>query len=64
MKTKLDKLLDQVEYRKREVTIDAEGYTAEQVNQIIEVVKSRGLHVSGTQRWLLIRDFRGINNGN
>lgn len=58
-RTRLDQILDQVKPGKREVTIDADGYTPHQVEQIIAVAKSRGLHVSGTRRWLLIRDLRG-----
>ncbi len=53
----LDSILDQVKFREREVTIDADGYTPEQVEQIVAEAKARGLHVSGTQRWLLIGDL-------
>ena len=38
-----------------EVTIDADGYTQAQVDRIIVTARARGLHVSGTNRWLLIR---------
>ena len=55
--TTLDRILDRVKHGKSEVTIDVEGYAPEQVDQIITAATSRGFHVSGTRRWLLIRDL-------
>lgn len=60
--TKLDLLLDQVEAGKRELTIDADKYTTEQKDRIVAAAKSRGLHISGTDRWLLIRDLRSVGS--
>ena len=55
-KTRLDLLLDRVTPR-HEVTIDADGYTPAQVDRIYATAKARGLHASGTRRWILIRDL-------
>jgi hypothetical protein len=57
-KSRLDLILDRVKPREHEVTIDAAGYTPEQVDRIYAAAKARGLHVSGTRRWILIRDLR------
>jgi hypothetical protein len=57
--TRLDQVLDQVQPGKREVTLDVEGYTPEERERVIAAARARGLHVSGTRRWLLIRDLRG-----
>ena len=59
-RTRLDQILDQVERGKREVTIDAEGYTPEQIDRVIAAAKARGFHVSGTRRWLLIRNLGSV----
>ena len=56
-KSRLDLILDQVLRGKREVTIDTEELTDEQVERLIAAAKARGLHVSGTRRWILIRDL-------
>src|SRR5271154_236091 len=56
--TRLDLLLDRVKPGDHEVTIDADGYTPEQVDRIYAAAKARGLHASGTRRWILIRDLR------
>ena len=56
LKTRLDLLLDRVTPR-HEVTIDADGYTPDQVDRIYATAKARGLHASGTRRWILIRDL-------
>jgi len=56
-KTKLDLILDRVRCGQREVTFDTEGYTKQQVARIRQAAKARGLHVSGTQRWVLVRDL-------
>ena len=53
-RTRLELILDRVT-PEHEVTIDADGYTRAQVDRIIVTAKARGLHVSGTNRWLLIR---------
>ncbi len=55
-RTRLDLLLDRVTPR-HEVTIDADGYTRAQVDRIYAAAKARGLHASGTNRWILIRDM-------
>lgn len=57
-KTRLDLLLDSVKPRENEVTIDVHGYTRDQIARITAAAQARGLHVSGTRRWLLIRDLR------
>lgn len=54
-KTLLDKILDSVSPQ-HEVTIDAEGYSQEDVDRIYRAAKARGLNVGGTNRWILIRD--------
>jgi hypothetical protein len=59
--TKLDLILDRVKARQSEVTLDADEYTAEQVNRIVVAAKARGFNVSGTHRWILIRDLREMN---
>lgn len=53
-RTRLDALLDRVTPR-HEVTIDADGYTKTQIARIYAAARARGLHVSGTHRWILIR---------
>jgi len=53
----LEQLLNQVKARESEVTIDAEDCTPERIDQIKTAAKARGFHVSGTDRWLLIRDL-------
>jgi hypothetical protein len=55
--TRLDRILDYVKKSQTEVTIDADGYQPDHVDQIYAVARSRGLHVSGTHRWILIRDL-------
>ncbi len=57
--TLLDQILDLVAYGQREVTIDAEEYTPGQVKRVATAARARGLDVSGTNRWLLVRDLRG-----
>lgn len=57
MATRLDMVLDQVKCGKREVTFDVEGYTRAQKERIRTTAKARGLHVSGTDRWILVRDL-------
>lgn len=56
-KTKLDLILDKVKCGEREVTFDVEGYTKSQVERVRAVAKARGLHASGTNRWILVRDL-------
>ena len=48
-------LVDRVEYGRRELTIDAAELTPQQVSAIREYAESRGLDVSGTSRWILVR---------
>lgn len=57
-KSRLDLILDRVAQGKHEVTIDTEGYTAEQVDRIIATAKGRGLHASYDGRFVLVRDMR------
>ena len=56
-KTRLDQILDQVKCGKREVTFDLDGYTAAQAARVRAAANARGLHVSGTNRWVLVRDL-------
>lgn len=56
--TVLDQLLDRVKYGKSELTLDVDGYSAKQVSRVRSVAKARGLNVSGTNRWILIRDLK------
>ena len=60
-KTRLDLLLDSVKSRRHEVTIDVGDLPSEQVDRIYAAAKARGLHASGTRRWILIRDLRGMH---
>lgn len=57
MKTRLDLMLDQVKCGKREITFDLEGFTKAQAERVRAAAKARGLHVSGTRRWVLVRDL-------
>jgi hypothetical protein len=56
-KTRLDLLLDSVKCGKREVTFDLDDYTLKQAERVQEAARSRGLDVSGTRRWVLVRDL-------
>ncbi len=56
-KTKLDLMLDRVKCGEREVTFDVDGYTKKQVERVRAAARARGLHVSGTNRWVLVRDL-------
>lgn len=56
-KTNLDLILDKVQRGEREVTIDTDGYTEEQVGRIMTTAKTRGLHASRDRRFVLIRDL-------
>lgn len=57
----LDRLLDMVKPREREVTIDVRDCTPEQREDIIHAATARGLHVAGSRNHLLIRDLRGMH---
>jgi antitoxin (DNA-binding transcriptional repressor) of toxin-antitoxin stability system len=57
-KSRLDLILDRVKAGEREVTIDTEGYTRDQVDRIIAAAKARGLSASFDGRVVLIRDLR------
>lgn len=57
MKTRLDLLLDTVRYAERELTIDVEGYTAEDKRMVEVAALSRGFDVAGDGRHLLIREL-------
>lgn len=61
--TLLDQILDKVEARRREVTIDTEGYTESQVKRILAAVEARGLHGAYDGRFVLVRDLRNIKEG-
>ena len=63
MRTKLDMILNQVKCGKREVTFDLADYTKAQAARVRAVAKARGLHVSGTSRWVLVRDLYSRNGG-
>ena len=56
-RTLLDRLLDRVKPGLEEVTIDAEGYTIEQVEKIIAAAKFRKLSASYDGRFVLVRDL-------
>jgi hypothetical protein len=56
-KTRLDLLFDKVKCGEREVTFDVEGYTKAQADRVRSAARARGLHVSGTNRWILVRDL-------
>lgn len=56
-KTRLDLILDKVKCGEREVTFDLYGYTADQVARVRKAARERGLNVSGTERWVLVRDL-------
>ena len=51
----LDQILDRVECDKFEITIDAENLSSDQVDNVVAIANRKGLHVSGTRRWLLVR---------
>jgi hypothetical protein len=57
MTTLLDKILEQVKTRpgRTEITFDAVDWDATTRDRVIEAAKARGLHVSGTDRWILVR---------
>lgn len=59
MVTLLDRLLDRVKPGHHELTIDAEGYSDEQVDRIIETAEKRGLHAALGGRFILVRDLTG-----
>jgi hypothetical protein len=56
----LDTLLDSVKPRESELTLDVFGYSPEDRARIVAAARGRGLSAAGTDRWLLIRDLRGI----
>jgi hypothetical protein len=56
-KTRLDLLLDSVTAKKNEVTIDTDGFTQAQVDQVIATAKARGLSASYDGRFVLVRDL-------
>lgn len=58
-RTLLDKLLDQVEPGRSELTLDVDGYSEAQIRRIVTAARKRGLSAAGTGRWLLIRDLGG-----
>jgi hypothetical protein len=56
LKTRLDLMLDQVKCGKREITFDTEDSPGAAA-KISKAARARGLHASGTQRWVLVRDL-------
>jgi hypothetical protein len=56
----LDLILDQVEARKREVTIDVRDFTAEQKESVIKLAKQRGFDAASDGNHVLVRDLRKI----
>jgi hypothetical protein len=60
-KTRLDLILDSVAAKKNEVTIDTDGFTQAQVDQIIATAKARGLSASYDGRFVLVRDLGGMS---
>jgi hypothetical protein len=62
-RTRLDLVLDQVKRGDREVTIDTDGYTRQQVDRIIATAKQRGLHAAYDGRFVLVRDLRNTARG-
>jgi hypothetical protein len=61
MKTRLDLILDQVVARKSEVTLDCEGYAAEQIERVIDAARGREFSACFDGRFLLIRDLRQMH---
>lgn len=62
-KTRLDLILDKVKCREREVTFDLEGYTKAQASRVRSAARARGFNVSGTGRWVLVRDLSCAKGG-
>lgn len=60
-RTMLDLILDRVEARKSEVTLDVSALTREQIERVVAAAEARGFDASGTRKWLLIRDLRGMH---
>ncbi len=58
MSTRLERILDTVRPCETEVTLDVSECSPAHREAILAVAALRGLHVSGTSRWLLIRDLR------
>ncbi len=59
-RTVLDALLDRVTPR-HEVPIYTDSLTSADIDRIYAAAKARGLHASGTRRWVLIRDIRDLD---
>jgi hypothetical protein len=55
----VDALLVRVQFGKNELTVDAEEMPPEAVDALRAEAKARGMHVSGTRRWILIRMLEG-----
>ena len=55
-RSRLDVILDSVTPR-HEVTLDARDLTPSEVEHVYSAARARGLHASGTQGWVLIRDM-------
>ena len=53
-RSKIDFILDHVTPL-REVTLDLGDLTGIEYDRVVTKAKDRGLHVSGTRRWLLVR---------
>lgn len=57
-KSRLDLILDRVMAGEREVTVDTDGYTRDQVDRVIAAARGRGFDASFDGRFILIRDLR------
>lgn len=53
-------LKQRVQARKRELTIDAQDSDPDLIARIVKTAKAMGFNVAGTDRWILIRDLRGM----
>jgi hypothetical protein len=51
----VDALLVRVQHGKSELTVDAEEMAPEAIDALKSEATARGMHVSGTRRWILIR---------
>ena len=60
-KTKLDLMLDQVKYGKREITFDVRDWNKSDVDRLISMAETRGLDAASDGKHVLVRDLRGKN---
>jgi hypothetical protein len=57
---RLDLYLDEVKRGELEITFDVAGYSVPQIDCLKLAAQARGLHVSGSARWILVRDLREV----